>query len=115
MRVRLEYLPRGIAAGNAHDPAAGVTAGSAEEQAVDGRPVLSRARYWTNHQELIESQIPVMPMPAADAKLLLHIGRGQQLRTYDAAAKAWGQSLQRFQHHLDEALSTALPALLERI
>src|SRR5579863_9361941 len=112
---RGQYLPRGVASGNTHDPASRMTSCPAQEQTLERRAVLGGSRNRTNHQELIEGQVPVVPVAAADAKLLLHIGRRQQLRTDDAAAQTGGKSFQRVQCRVREALPAAVPTLLERI
>src|ERR1700724_1550243 len=92
-----------------------MTSRPTQEQPLEWRAVLGGSRNRTNHQDLIERQIPVMPVSAADAKLLLHIGRSQQLRPDDAFAKAGAISLQRIQRRVREALPATLPTLLERI
>ena len=65
-----------------------MTAGTAEEQPFERSAVLGRAGHGPHHEELIEGQIAVMPVTAADAKLPLHVQRGQELHTRDGAAQA---------------------------
>src|ERR1700687_4528534 len=92
-----------------------MTPSPAQEQTLERRAVLGGSRNRTNHQELIEGQVPVVPVAAADAKLLLHVGRRQQFRPDDAAAKNGGKSFQRVQCRVREALPATVPTLLERI
>ncbi len=91
----LEYLLRGIAAGDRPSPR---------------RPDDSRRRTGINPstgvrycaapgtgrtiKNLIESQIPMMPVAAADAEFLLHVGRRQHFGADDAAAQPGSEALQ---------------------
>jgi hypothetical protein len=70
---------RRVAAGRAHDAAAGVAAGTAEIEAGDGRRVVCRARYRTQHEELVEGELAVMPVAAADPHPALDVGGREQL------------------------------------
>ena len=60
---------------DAHDPAPGMAAGPAQEQARQRRAVLSGARHRPDHEELVEGEFAVVPMAAADPKLLLDVER----------------------------------------
>src|SRR5262245_55548333 len=72
--------PRGVAPGEPHHPAARMAAGTTQEKARERCLILRRARYRPRHEELIERQLRVVPVPADDAELALDIARQQQLR-----------------------------------
>src|ERR1700690_238703 len=87
-RCLLENLPRRIAPGNAHHASSGMAAGAAQIQARKRCAVLRGTRHRPDHEELIEGELAMMPMAAADAKFLLDIERRQQFRGDDAAAQS---------------------------
>ena len=62
---------RRILSGATHDATTGVAAGAAEIETVHRHRVLGRAWDGPQHQELVERQLAMMPMTAADAELPL--------------------------------------------
>ena len=86
-----------------------MTSRPAQEQTLHGRAVLGGPRHRTNHEKLIEGQIPVMPMAAADAKLLLHIGGVSNSAPTTQPRSAGGEPFQRLQGRVQEALTGPLP------
>src|ERR1700734_1204997 len=96
MSGRLAHeLTRRIAAGNAHDPAAGMATRPTQVQATDRGAILGGARHRADDEELIERQLGVMPMSAADAKLALDIRRAQEPGSLDAGAQPRRAALER--------------------
>jgi hypothetical protein len=78
MRPHLpQNLAGGIASRDPHDPSSRMAASAAQIQACEWRLVLGCAGDRPHHQELIESEIRVMPMPAGDTELPLNIDRRQ--------------------------------------
>ena len=77
--LRAEDRLRRVAPGGTHDAATGMAAGAAQVQAVHGHRVLRRAGHRSQHQELIERELAVMPVAAGDAELPLDVRRQQQL------------------------------------
>src|ERR1700733_9510720 len=101
---------RRIATGDAHDAAARVTAGTAQVQPAQWRAILRGTRHRSHDEELVERQLSVMPVSAADAKLPLDVRRGQQLRGFDAGAQPACAALERLDDQIREARALVLPA-----
>src|ERR1700683_3605548 len=101
---------RGIAAGDAHDAAARVTAGAAQIQPVQWRAILGGTGHRSHDEELIKRQLGVMPVSAADAKLRLDVCRSEQLRGFDAGAQPGRAALERIEDQIGEARALVLPA-----
>ena len=68
---------------------------STQVQAADRRAILGRARHRTHDEELIERQLGVMPVSAADAKLALDIRGAQQFGGLNAGAQPGRAALER--------------------
>src|ERR1700684_3311506 len=101
---------RGIAAGDAHDAAARVTAGAAQVQPPQWRAILGGTGHRSHDEELVERQRSAMPVSAADARLPLDVRRSQQLRGFDAGAQPGRAALERIDDQVREALALVLPA-----
>src|SRR4029077_7347021 len=83
-------LPRRVATGKPHYAAARVTARAAEVEARDRCAVLRGARHRTQHEELIERELGVVPVASGHAELALQILRREQLARADAVAQLRG-------------------------
>ena len=70
-------MPGGIAPGQPHYATARMRTGAADIEAGDRRAVLRDAGDRADHKELIEGEVPMMPMAAGDAEFPLDIDGGQ--------------------------------------
>ena len=85
-----------------------MTACAAQEESPQRSAILRRARDRTDHEELIERQLHVMPVAAADAELRLDVLRREQLCRAYRVAESRRVSLEREQDSIQELL-TLLP------
>src|SRR5207244_4952817 len=113
-RLLPDDLPRRVATGKSHDATARMTACAAEVEARDRRAVLRGTRHRTEHEELIERELRVMPVPARHAELALEILRGEELARLDAVPQPRGVDRESLDDAVGEGLAPALPAARER-
>src|SRR5580658_3095288 len=95
-----QHLAGGVAAGQAEHATSRVTAGAAQEQPADRRSVGGSARHRAQHEDLVERELGVVPVTAADANLALDVGRSEQLRTAHARAQSRSEALERVDHQI---------------
>ena len=88
--------------------AARMAAGAAQDTSpVDGRPVLRGPGHRPDHEELIEGQVPVMPVSAADPKFLLDVERRQHLGALTMLAQPRRIALEQHPRQVHETLRSA--------
>src|SRR5258708_5707296 len=104
MRRTLHHPPRGVTARDAHDAATRMTPRSAKKQSVHGRAILSGTGNRTDHHELIQPQLRVVPVTAADAEFPLDIRRSQQLRGVNRFPQTGRMALESVDDEVREAL-----------
>ena len=71
----LEELARGVRAGSAHDPAAGVRTRAAQIERANRCPVLGPTRHGPQEEELIGTHLAVEDVAARHAVLFLEVLR----------------------------------------
>ena len=80
-------------------------------QARQRRAVLRGARHRAHHEELVEGQLGVVPMAAADAELPLDVDAASAARARDdARAQPRRVRSERIDAQVDEALALAVPS-----
>src|ERR1700676_2294253 len=79
----LQHLARAIVAGGSHYAAAGMRAGTAQEQALNGTTVAGPTGHGAHDEHLVEAHFAVENIAARDAETAFQIERRQHLAVLD--------------------------------
>src|SRR5206468_8455327 len=105
----LQDLPHRVGPGTARDAAARMRAGAGQIKAIEQETVTSLTEHRAPREELIETGLGMMGMPARQRVPLFHVERRHDLARLDELAESWRVPLEGLDRDLAHVLALVGP------
>ncbi len=100
---------RGVVAGGAGDAAAGMRAGAAMVESLQGAAIIRMAEHRARREQLVQRQRAMKNIAAEQAELALQIERRQNLPPHDGCGEARRVLVHRRDHEIGDFIAMIVP------